>query len=121
GSKLLFIRVSQLCINNNQLNEIFYYNRYASLFFVTGISASDNELITLEIIHRYVEILDRYFGNVCELDLIFNFQKAYYVLDELIIAGEMQESSKKAVLRVVNQQDSLEEGENGEKGWPEKS
>ncbi|CAG8536855.1 921_t:CDS:2 [Cetraspora pellucida] len=86
-----------------------------------GISASDNELITLEIIHRYVEILDRYFGNVCELDLIFNFQKAYYVLDELIIAGEMQESSKKAVLRVVNQQDSLEEGENGEKGWPEKS
>ncbi|CAG8468467.1 45350_t:CDS:2 [Gigaspora margarita] len=86
-----------------------------------GISASDNELITLEIIHRYVEILDRYFGNVCELDLIFNFQKAYYVLDELIIAGEMQESSKKAVLRVVNQQDSMEEGENGEKGWPEKS
>jgi hypothetical protein len=24
----------------------------------------DNELITLEIIHRYVEVLDRYFGNV---------------------------------------------------------
>ena len=40
------------------------YRRYASLFFVTGISAGDNELITLEIIHRYVEVLDRYFGNV---------------------------------------------------------
>jgi len=38
--------------------------RYASLFFVVGISADDNELITLEIIHRYVEVLDRYFGNV---------------------------------------------------------
>ncbi len=24
----------------------------------------DNELVTLEIIHRYVEVLDRYFGNV---------------------------------------------------------
>lgn len=24
----------------------------------------DNELITLEIVHRYVEVLDRYFGNV---------------------------------------------------------
>ena len=55
------------------------YRRYASLFFVTGISSGDNELITLEIIHRYVEVLDRYFGNVCELDLIFNFQKAYSV------------------------------------------
>jgi Clathrin adaptor complex small chain len=40
------------------------YRRYASLFFVTGISANDNELVTLEIIHRYVEVLDRYFGNV---------------------------------------------------------
>lgn len=38
--------------------------RYASLFFVAGINQDDNELITLEIIHRYVEILDRYFGNV---------------------------------------------------------
>jgi hypothetical protein len=31
---------------------------------VTGIRANDNELVTLEIIHRYVEVLDRYFGNV---------------------------------------------------------
>lgn len=40
------------------------YRRYASLFFVCGIASSDNELVTLEIIHRYVEVLDRYFGNV---------------------------------------------------------
>ena len=32
------------------------YRRYASLFFITGIGAADNELITLEIIHRYVEV-----------------------------------------------------------------
>jgi hypothetical protein len=38
--------------------------RYASLFFVVGADQDDNELIVLEIIHRYVEILDRYFGNV---------------------------------------------------------
>ena len=40
------------------------YRRYASLFFVCGIGQSDNELVVLEIIHRYVEVLDRYFGNV---------------------------------------------------------
>ena len=43
------------------------YRRYASLFFVCGIGPSDNELVTLEIIHRYVEVLDRYFGNVSHL------------------------------------------------------
>jgi hypothetical protein len=28
------------------------------------IDPADNELETLQIIHHYVEILDRYFGNV---------------------------------------------------------
>ena len=39
---------------------------------------------------RYVEVLDKYFGSVCELDIIFNFEKAYFILDELILGGEMQ-------------------------------
>jgi len=77
------------------------YRRYASLFFICQIGDQDNELVTLEIIHRYVEILDQFFGNVCELDLIFNFQQAYAVLDELIISGEMQETSKTTPLRMV--------------------
>lgn len=55
--------------------------------------------------------MDKYYGNVCELDIIFNFQKAYFILDELLLAGEMQESSKKNVLRVIGAQDGLEEME----------
>lgn len=50
-------------------------DRYASLYFITIVDKEDNELHMLEVIHHYVEILDRYFGNVCELDLIFNFHK----------------------------------------------
>ena len=42
---------------------------------------------------------------------IFNFQKAYFILDELLLAGEMQESSKKNVLRVISAQDSIEDTE----------
>lgn len=87
------------------------YRRYASLFFIAGCASTDNELITLEIVHRYVEQMDKYYGNVCELDIIFNFQKAYYILDELLLAGEMQESSKKNVLKSIGQQDSLEDME----------
>ncbi|KAL7752605.1 hypothetical protein RI367_002139 [Sorochytrium milnesiophthora] len=90
------------------------YRRYASLYFAVGVNADENELIMLEAIHRYVELLDRYFGNVCELDLIFNFQKAYFVLDEVFLCGELQESSKKAVLRVIAQQDQVQEMESEE-------
>ena len=87
------------------------YRRYASLFFIAGCASTDNELITLEIVHRYVEQMDKYYGNVCELDIIFNFQKAYFILDELLLAGELQESSKKNVLRCISQEDSLEDME----------
>ncbi|KAJ4478202.1 AP complex, mu/sigma subunit [Lentinula aciculospora] len=113
-TQLVLARRTRMCNFLEYKDSKVVYRRYASLFFVTGVSSSDNELITLEIIHRYVEVLDRYFGNVCELDLIFNFQKAYAILDELIIAGELQESSKKSVLRVVTQSDSVEEQENSD-------
>ncbi|VDL90680.1 unnamed protein product [Schistocephalus solidus] len=87
----------------------YLFIRYASLYFCCAIEPEDNELITFEIIHRYVELLDRYFGSVCELDIIFHFEKAYFVLDELILAGELQETSKEDIIRDVDAQDILQE------------
>lgn len=51
------------------------YRRYAGLFFSLCVDVTDNELAYLESIHLFVEILDHYFSNVCELDLVFNFHK----------------------------------------------
>ena len=53
------------------------YRRYAGLFFTLCVDLNDNELNCLETIHLFVEMLDLYFGNVCELDLVFNFHKVY--------------------------------------------
>ena len=36
---------------------------------------NDNNLVYLEAIHNFVEVLNEYFHNVCELDLVFNFYK----------------------------------------------
>ena len=47
--------------------------------------------------------------QVCELDIIFNFEKAYFILDELVLGGEMQETSKKAVLAQIEQADKFQE------------
>lgn len=46
------------------------------MFFCACVDANDNELAYLEAIHFFVEVLDSFFGNVCELDLVFNFYKA---------------------------------------------
>ncbi|KAA3672839.1 AP-1 complex subunit sigma 1/2, partial [Paragonimus westermani] len=87
------------------------YRRYASLYFCTAIEPQDNELLTLEIIHRFVELLDKYFGSVCELDIIFHFEKAYYVLDEFLLGGEVQETGKDSALNDIDMQDLLQEEE----------
>ncbi|KAJ8092272.1 AP-2 complex subunit sigma [Marasmius tenuissimus] len=70
------------------------YRRYAGLFFCVCVDANDNELAYLEAIHLFVEILDSFFDNVCELDLVFNFYKVYAILDEIFLAGEMEETMK---------------------------
>ena len=36
---------------------------------------SKNELAIMEFIHCVVETMDRYFGNVCELDIMFHIEK----------------------------------------------
>ncbi|XP_011614714.2 AP-1 complex subunit sigma-2-like isoform X1 [Takifugu rubripes] len=90
------------------------YKRYASLYFCLAIENQENELLALEVIHRYVELLDKYFGNVCELDIIFNFEKAYFILDEFLMGGEVQETSKQTVNRCIEASDMLQEDDNSD-------
>ena len=77
----------QLCNFIDWRNLKLVYKRYASLYFVTAIDPDDNELVTLDMIHHFVEVLDKHFSNVCELDLVFHFYKAYWLMDEVFLAG----------------------------------
>lgn len=84
------------------------YKRYAGLYFVMGVGLQDEEPIYLSHIHLFVEVLDAFFGNVCELDIVFNFYKAYMVMDEMFIGGEIQEISKDMLLERLSTMDRLE-------------
>lgn len=84
------------------------YRRYASLYFVAGVDGGDNELAALESVHLLVEALDLYFGNVCELDLVFNFHRVYLILDEFIAGGEVAQSSKRVILERLAELDKIE-------------
>lgn len=46
---------------------------------------------------------------MCELDIIFNFEKAYFMWDEFVIGGDVQETSKKNVLKAISDQDMIQE------------
>jgi len=84
------------------------YRRYAGLYFTFCLDTNDNELAYLESIHLFVELLDKYFESVCELDLVFNFHKVYMILDELYLGGEVQETSKRVILERLTVLDKLD-------------
>lgn len=84
------------------------YRRYAGLYFSFCVDINDNEMSVLEIIHLLVEVLDGYFGNVCELDLVFHFDRVYSILDEMILSGEISETSAVSILDKLKEADKLD-------------
>lgn len=69
-----------------------------------------NQLSVLELIHSLVETLDRYYENVCELDIMFNLEKTHFIVDEMIMNGWIVETNKKNILRPVKLLDSITDG-----------
>mmetsp|Transcript_19792 Transcript_19792/g.29590 ORF Transcript_19792/g.29590 Transcript_19792/m.29590 type:complete len:147 (+) Transcript_19792:61-501(+) len=86
------------------------YRRYAGLYFTICVDPKDNELSYLESIHLFVEVLDKYFGSVCELDLVFGFYKVFTLIDEFFLGGELQETSKNRILNRMSELDEIEKG-----------
>ncbi|KAF1329106.1 Ap-4 complex subunit sigma, partial [Globisporangium splendens] len=110
--------------NENQCSFVEYrgykviYRRYASLFFIVGVKDDDsevhftvdttiesggkNELGVLEFIHALVETMDKYFESVCELDIMFNLEKAHFILDEMVMNGYIVETNKISILKPIH-------------------
>lgn len=96
------------CFHLQFRNFKIVYRRYAGLYFCICVDVNDNNLCYLEAIHNFVEVLNEYFHNVCELDLVFNFYKVYTVVDEMFLAGEIRETSQTKVLKQLLTLNSLE-------------
>ncbi|KAM0939016.1 putative adaptor protein complex, sigma subunit [Dioscorea sansibarensis] len=60
-----------------------------------------NKLVILEFIHLLVETMDRHFGNVCELGIMFHLEKAHFMLEEMVINGCVVETNKQNILTPI--------------------
>lgn len=61
----------------------------------------------------FVETLDRYFENVCELDIIFNTEKVHAVLDEIVMGGMVVETNIQEITAAIDGQARAEKAELG--------
>ena len=73
------------------------------MFFIVGVDGDEeNELGVLEFIHALVETLDKYFESVCELDIMFNLEKAHFIVDEMVMNGHIVDANKANVLKPIH-------------------
>jgi len=84
------------------------YRHYATLYFVFAVDQSESELGILDLIQVFVEILDKCFENVCELDLIFNCDKVHYILDEIVMGGMVLETNVDGIMEAIVEMQKLE-------------
>ncbi|XP_006365104.1 AP-3 complex subunit sigma-like [Solanum tuberosum] len=88
------------------------YKTYATLHILFIFDSSENELAMLDLMQVFVETMDKCFSNVRELDIVFNFNKVHAILDEIILGGEVLETSSSEVVKAVEEIYKMERAAN---------
>ncbi|KAK4637680.1 AP-3 complex subunit sigma [Fulvia fulva] len=89
---------------HNDAPSLVTYRHYATLYFILISTSTESPLALLDLVQVFVEALDRLFENVCELDLIFNFETLHAVLGEMIVGGVVVETGLERVVEGVKSQ-----------------
>jgi len=74
------------------------------LFVIIGYDIENedqNDLSLFEWAQTFIEVLNQYFGVVCELDIMFNLEKCIMILDEMVSSGCIVETNHKNILRDI--------------------
>ncbi|KAI0015249.1 AP complex, mu/sigma subunit [Xylariomycetidae sp. FL0641] len=92
---------------HNDVPSLVTYRNYATLYFIVISTATESPLALLDLIQVYVESLDKLFENVCELDLIFNFETLHAALSEMIVGGVVIETNLDRIVSGVKSQGTV--------------
>ncbi|KAJ6224265.1 hypothetical protein RDWZM_002810 [Blomia tropicalis] len=87
---------------------LLMYRQYATLYVAFCVDKAENELAILDLIQIFVEVMDRCFESVCELDLIFNLEKIHHILNEIIIGGLVIETNIDEIMEKFKHQMKLD-------------
>ena len=75
-------------------NRKLVYRLFGSIYIAMVLDDLENELAMLDFINVMMQVFDDCFKGVCELHLIMNPEKMYLVVDEMISAGSVIETSR---------------------------
>ena len=92
---------------HNDVPSLVTYRNYATLYFIIISTSTESPLALIDLIQVYVEALDKLFENVCELDLIFNFETLHATLGEMIVGGVVIETNLERIVAGVRAQGTV--------------
>merc|ERR1712014_193471 len=93
------------------------YRHFATLYFIFVADSAESELGVLDLIQVFVQVLDSCFENVCELDLIYHFDRMNYILDEIVMSGMVLETNADLVVQAIKDTKQLEQQESSTFGF----
>ncbi|GMG45712.1 unnamed protein product [Ambrosiozyma monospora] len=105
-SQCWFLTPPPLLQSNPNLKVI--YRHYATLYFVFIVDEQESELGILDLVQVFVQVLNRCFKNVCELDLVMHWEVLEAALEEIVQGGMVIDTSISKIvmaLDVANKQD----------------
>mmetsp|Transcript_10272 Transcript_10272/g.23396 ORF Transcript_10272/g.23396 Transcript_10272/m.23396 type:complete len:157 (-) Transcript_10272:81-551(-) len=113
--RLVSTRVDDNCCQFAEDESLFgedhkiIYRHYATLYFIFVADSAESELGILDLIQVFVQVLDSCFENVCELDLIYHFDRVNYILDEIVMSGMVLETHADLVIQSIKETKKLEQ------------
>lgn len=84
-------------------DEKIIYRHFASLYFVVIADSCESELGVLDLLQVFVHVLDSCFENICELDIVYHYDRVNYVLDEIVMGGMVLETNSEVILQTIQE------------------
>eukprot|EP00388_Colpodella_angusta_P007759 GDKJ01021695.1.p1 GENE.GDKJ01021695.1~~GDKJ01021695.1.p1 ORF type:complete len:166 (+),score=39.14 GDKJ01021695.1:27-500(+) len=93
------------------------YKSFGNVTFVIIFDDGENELGMVDIIQVIAHVLDKAFPKVSEHHIVFNLDKANFVIDEIIVGGMVVETAAEAAMENIDMIKKEEDKENAGFGF----
>lgn len=110
-SSSCFLTVPSELLKGNGPDLRVIYRHYATLYFVVVADINESELGILDLIQVFVQILNKCFKDVCELDLVFHWQVLQTALEEMVQAGMVIDCNMDNIMSAIDSMNGVKERE----------
>lgn len=98
------------CVSRNEQSSFTFhhngikiiYKRYLAIYAIAGVEEDANELQISTLFDFYFQTLRDYYGDITESYIIYHEIHSYAVLNEIIIDGQIVETSKSKIIALMN-------------------